>query len=222
MTNQTTRRAILAGAAALPVTTVANALPASRDQAEQRLFELEREADKLRQQAEAAGELSYEAEHAMIAWNKRNPKPEMREASFPENKNTILARKVRGALEGVVHPDQAAVIGRMAEAWYDPANDDPNVDLKAAINEHGCALTAWKAREQAARNACGYDTRQAAFNELVDRMDEPRLEAAGIKTATMEGLRVKARLINSDSLSDAAHELTHSLLEDLLAWPASV
>ena len=69
------RRSILAGAAAAPIAALAGDAIAAPTSTDSRLLELERQAAAAENAAKEAGSIFCEAEKAMFAWRRRNPKP---------------------------------------------------------------------------------------------------------------------------------------------------
>ena len=69
------RRSILAGAAAAPIAALAGDALAARTSTDSRLLELERQAAAAETAAKEAGSIFCEADKAMFAWKRRNPKP---------------------------------------------------------------------------------------------------------------------------------------------------
>jgi hypothetical protein len=205
----TSRRALLTGAVAVPVASIACTAPTSMSAAERRLFEIEAEVKRVNRQVVAAGKLIDEAQYAMLAWERRNPKPrkpEIKEASQRETDDYIRAFQVAD------DPQQ-----------FCREHPSPNAQARAALEQYYEEMERWGARKRVAERQCGYDARQAAFDEAVRREDEVRYQAAGIRAATLEGLRVKARLAQEfDPGRDDHAALAQSIINDLSAWPVSV
>jgi hypothetical protein len=190
----TTRRAVLAGASAMPIVVIAETAAAASKCDEQRLFAIEAEVTELTARAKTAGHVFDEAEETMFEWRRRDPEPTVRES--------------RKEIEKKFDP----VSGFEELRWrFDDA------DLEAATQEHDLAMNEWCAREQLAKNECGYDVKQAGFNKLLEEEEALYDEVAEIPARTMDGLRCKARLAKA---SDDFPELMQSIVDDVLALKA--
>jgi hypothetical protein len=194
-TTKTSRRAIMAGVAAMPIAAiVAKSARASAHSADRKLFAIETEVRDLKAKVHAACDLHTESEEAMAAWASRNPRPKMRETY--QAKEREVDDFIRALLAKVKMPD-------------------PNADLKAAMAEHEQALTKWSNRRRAAEANCRLDEREAAFNELLDQMSALCEQAEKIPATTIEGLKCKARLVE---LNDHEPCLALSIANDLLTF----
>ena len=210
---RTSRRAILAGTAAIPMAAIAPPAFASSDRGERRLLKIEAEIDALDESGKIAGHAFTEGETAMAAWHRRNPKPAMCDNSFP--KNIDAAAKVKSALEGSGLPENFIKTAAILASTYDFADGvDRNADLKAAIAEHSAALKRWSAREKIAIKNCRFEEREATWNRICDATAALTEEAVEIRTATLRGVQCKARIGNKAGTGD---DIAWSVVEDLLA-----
>jgi hypothetical protein len=159
----------------------------------------------------AAGKLIDEAQYAMLAWERRNPKPrkpEIKEASERETDDWMRA------FQEADDPQQ-----------FCREHSSLNAQARAALEQYYEEVERWGARKRVAERQSGYDARQATFDEVVRREDEVRYQAAGIGAATLEGLRVKARLAQPQEFDPGRYDhaaLAQSIINDLSAWPVSV
>jgi hypothetical protein len=185
MTNHTTRRTILIGAAAIPAAVITGALPATADEAT-----FDRLAAELTAAADQHGkvlDVLEIAEKAMFDWGKRNPRPELRECT----------------------------IGTIAEyeAWRtDPTRVDPNADLKAAMAEQKAAMRTWNKAKVAAEARCGYTATYATEGAVCSEISELIDKLSAIPASTMHGLRTKAALATKFHDADLAWSIVDDLL----------
>ena len=197
-TTKTSRRAILAGASAVPIAAViAKSASASVHSADRKLFAIETKVRDLKAKMLAAGDLHTKSEEAMAAWASRNPRPKMRELTYQPKEREV---------DDFIRALQAKV-----------QMPDPNADLKAAMAEHEQALTEWSNRRSSAEANCRLDEREITFNGLLDQMSALCEQAEKIPATTIEGLKCKARLVE---LHDPDQEpcLALSIANDLLTF----
>ena len=91
----------------------------------------------------------------MIAWNKRNPAPKMREIKA-KNGTAEYEGWLKKLIEAEKQAEQERLLGL-----------DPNADLKAAIREHEVAKTAWGDRKRIAEANCGYQEAEARWEDAI-------------------------------------------------------
>jgi hypothetical protein len=207
MTTDLSRRAILAGASAMPIIALAGAPgAASGTAADRRLFEIESKAARIGAQVKIAGRIHDEAEEAILAWGRRNPEPRRLSLDDAELRDVIEKHGtmlVAGMLRGCGRRFSSA-----------PDLEDIVIRREAAINQ-------WRRRRDRAVANCGEDRKEAAFGKLIDRVDTLLDEVAGIRATTIAGLQCKARLVEAhDKMNDPDNTLVSSILKDLLALSA--
>jgi hypothetical protein len=198
------RRSILAGAAAAPIAALAGNAIAAPTSTDSRLLELECQAAAAETAAKEAGSIFCRAEKAMFAWERRNPKP-----------------KVRNFNIGKVCWDGPGILvsGSEAYARYWKLVDEANADSTAALNEHSEAVKRWEERRSTARANCRYDELEVFYEGLIDRADAFRDEAASISATTIDGLQCKARMLSEADLIAVGGSglLAGSIIDELRA-----
>jgi hypothetical protein len=206
----TTRRAILAGTAAVSTLAVPTSPVAARVQtslsasaAELRLFEIEKEVRELALKIRTAGDTWDAAEKAAFDWDRQNPKPVM--PDFPSSRNGWQNRVAQVLNDGGTSADAVeAILGVTT----------PERTKQEA--EHVEAVTEWEARRGAARNESGYLAAKNSYERLIDDEETLFEEAAEIRPATFGGILCKARLARA-CFPDVSETLAGSLVDDLLA-----
>lgn len=207
------RRALVTAAAIVPLAAIAPPALASSDPGECQLVAIEAELAALIKNGEIASSAYEEAEIAMFEWNRRNPKPQMREVNFPDDAEAMAA--VNAALGGTRLPNDFINTLRSLDPSYTTSEDyDPNADLKAAIAEHEAQIIQRGARKQIALKKCCYEERKAAWDRVCDASAELSNEAATIRTTTLRGMQCKARIREQAGVGD---DITESIIADLLA-----
>jgi hypothetical protein len=210
MSDTLNRRAILAGAAAVP----ALAVPASAGSpplADSRLLELERQVAIAEAAAIEAGNLHTEAEEAMIAWERSNPEPVMRSTEPPELDAELMRALAPYGGDWLVRAVRAILHGF-----------DKNGAAEAALAEHSAAIKLWEERRRIARTNCHYDDLEADYHRLLERADAIRAEAAEIVARTIEDLRCKVRMMSQCDLLGLDNPLVESIVDDLGAASAAL
>lgn len=150
----------------------------------------------------------------MSEWNRRNPKPQMREVNFPDDADAMAA--VNAALGGTRLPNDLINTLRSLDPSYTTSeHHDANADLKAAMAEHAAQLKQWGARKQIALKKCRYEEREAAWDRVCDATAELSNEAAKIRTTSLRGMQCKARIRDQAGVGD---DITESIIADLLAF----
>jgi len=197
----TTRRAVLTAAAIIPTAILPGMGRPSSNVADRELFEIEAKVRKLLPRMRAAGDLHAESEEAMIEWKRLNPEPKLTEA---KDEAALQLRAVWKQLsEGKVGNNQIN--------W-----PEESADRKARKSEHSAAIAEWSIRHNAALKKCHAAEREAAWQEIVDQICTLCNEAAEIPATTLEGLKCKARLADTDGGDD--DNLGQSIVRDLLVW----
>jgi len=204
--HQSTRRTILAGAAAVPITIVAGASPAqSMGAGDRELFDIEAEIRELDARVKTIAPRHTKAEEAVIRWDRRNPQPKMREVSEDH-----VLDDMQAAIALHLRTPSRSILKHM----IDLENQRPeSADLKAAKAEHFAALAQWSIRRQAALYKCGFDEIDAEWNRLLDQGASLAERAAQIQATTIDGIRCKARLAAFDCVDKDA--IAASIVGDL-------
>ena len=173
-THQSTRRAILAGAAAVPVAIAAGASPAqSMGRADQELFGIEARIRELNARERAISPLRTKAEEAVRRWDRRNPQPKMREVS-----NDYALEDLQAAIALHLRTPEKSILHHQIDLENQRADSE---DLKAAKAEHARAAAQWSIRRQAALKKSGFDEIDAKWNRLLDQASALSERAAEIR-----------------------------------------
>ncbi len=172
---------------------------------EARLFQIEVELPKVKAQIEKSGRIHDEAERQVFAWKEHNPRPALRVEWLPiENQLQKLLDRRGGSLTvaGV-----AKAISRTAPV------------PKHQVEAHAKAMARWEKQLQAAKRRFSYGRKEVALCAAVDRAWALREEAASIRATTIDGLKCKARMVNSaeDTEFDGVAD---SIARDLIAFSA--
>ncbi len=177
---------------------------------ETRLLELERQATAAEAAAIEAGRQHTEAEKAMFAWERRNPKPTRREVSTLKETLQFLQNSIDE--EGQIPTPAAAAKRSHARSLI-------KEKLADATREHSEALEPWEARRSIARANCQYEEREALYQRLIDEADAIRDKAAAIPATTIKGLQCKARMLSEAELLAVGDSglLSSSIIDGLRA-----
>jgi hypothetical protein len=108
------------------------------------------------------------ANHAMAAWEKRNPKPKMREVVVGSEKD-------------------------YAEFVAGRSTYDPNADLEAAVKEWEALVNAWSARKRVAKRQSGLHEVDAEVRRLKDIYDAAAKKLRMTRPNSLRGIIAKAR-----------------------------
>jgi hypothetical protein len=209
MSDKLNRRATLAGAAAVPALAVpAAAGPSPR--ADGRLLELERQVAIAEAAAVEAGHPHTEAEEAMFAWERSNPKPVLRSTEPPELDAELIRALAPYGGDWLIRGVRAVLYSL-----------DENGAVEAALAEHSAAIELWEERHRVACANCHYDELEVEYRRLLERADALRAEAAEIVACTIEDLRSKARMMSQCDLLGLDSPLVESIVDDLLSFAAT-
>ena len=140
---------MLAGAASVPIATMAGTMTAasSTSSADQRLLDIEAKVRELLPHMEAAGRLHTKSEERMFEWCRLNPAPKMREVEDDAGDRAIFKQLSEGKKgKQIKWPEESA-------------------DQKAARREHEAAYAEWTIRHDAAVKECRLEDRRAAFED---------------------------------------------------------
>jgi hypothetical protein len=197
----TTRRAVLTAAAIIPTAALPGMGRPSSNVADRELFEIEAKVRELLPRMRVAGDLHTESEEAMIEWKRLNPEPEMKGTNEQEKE-----LKYRDVFKQLSQGKTGNLI-----KW-----PEESADAKAAKSDHSASFAEWSIRHNAALKECRSAEREAAWEEFIDQIHILCDDAAEIPATTLEGLKCKARLADTDGSDD--DNLGQSIVRDLLAW----
>lgn len=186
--HDSTRRTVIAGAATVPLAIALNVASPDTASADQTIATLAAQLEAALDRLDQACAMLGGAEQAMFEWSARNPQPIPPKAS-----------------------DEA--INGWAEQIEYILRDNPHPLSKAAIDEHGRALSRWEQRKRAAEAQYSYDEAKSAEQAANDEVDRLSQTLADTPARSLRALSAKAQL--ADMMAD--DDLARAVVQDILA-----
>lgn len=163
------------------------------------------ELEKANEQHERALRVYGDAEEHVFAWQRANPKPEMRrttvgEIDWPE--------------------DRPIEYGTESYFEYQKLVDEANADISAAIGEHSKAFSAWSLKRKEVQAKYRYLEVRAAEHLAGDAVGALANRLGELPVRTVRDMKLKATWAEKLGDSDLAWSLVDDLLNKSPAAPA--